>query len=282
MIAVIGAGGSTGLECVKRLCDQGKPVRAVVRSPAKYEGKFPERAEIVAGDVTDEASLRTALAGCTGVIFAASALGKGSSNDAVCHLGALSTARIAKEMNAKVVLITSRMVNGDVFGWSPIRMFLNTLTWGGMDAKMQGENAVRASGANYCIIRPGGLVYGEGGSTHGSTKLSPAGGDFVIATQADSRSGVTEYQINRVDVAAATVAALERSDTKGKTIELVARAREESDPPFEQHLETLFKEIPQDEVVYPFFASNPTFRSEEEQNGNMSCKRRVRRCTGAT
>jgi uncharacterized protein YbjT (DUF2867 family) len=52
--------------------------RAVVRSPSKYADTFsstsgPGKVDVVAGDVTDPASLSTALAGCNaGVIFAAS------------------------------------------------------------------------------------------------------------------------------------------------------------------------------------------------------------------
>ena len=53
---------------------------AVVRSPSKYANTFssaatsgPGKVNVVAGDVTDPASLHTALAGCDGgVIFAAS------------------------------------------------------------------------------------------------------------------------------------------------------------------------------------------------------------------
>lgn len=38
---VLGAGGPTGLECVKRLLSAtNAPVRAVVRDPAKYDATF--------------------------------------------------------------------------------------------------------------------------------------------------------------------------------------------------------------------------------------------------
>lgn len=42
--AVLGAGGGTGLECVKQLLssDSHSSVVAVVRDPAKYEGVFPQ------------------------------------------------------------------------------------------------------------------------------------------------------------------------------------------------------------------------------------------------
>lgn len=77
---VIGAGGPTGLECVKRLLQAtDQPVRAVVRDVAKYAGKFPEdsggRLQVVQGDVEKPESLGPALENADGVIFAASGRG---------------------------------------------------------------------------------------------------------------------------------------------------------------------------------------------------------------
>lgn len=72
--AVLGAGGKTGKKCVETLLEQNKSVRAVVRDPAKYKDAFPASPNLtlVKGDVTDPASLATALDGVKGVIFAAS------------------------------------------------------------------------------------------------------------------------------------------------------------------------------------------------------------------
>ena len=75
---MIGAGGPTGLECVKRLAQLGRPVRAIVRNPEKYRDTFEKlgsTVSVVKGDVEAPASLREALAGVQNIIFAAS--GKG-------------------------------------------------------------------------------------------------------------------------------------------------------------------------------------------------------------
>jgi uncharacterized protein YbjT (DUF2867 family) len=46
MDVVLGAGGPTGFECVRRLIETTEgPVRAVVRDPAKYEAQFKEAAQ---------------------------------------------------------------------------------------------------------------------------------------------------------------------------------------------------------------------------------------------
>ena len=63
--------------------------------------KAGRQREVVAGDVTDEEALREALAGCAGVIFCASARGRWEAQ-AVSHLGAANTARVAKDLGAKV------------------------------------------------------------------------------------------------------------------------------------------------------------------------------------
>jgi uncharacterized protein YbjT (DUF2867 family) len=109
MIAVIGAGGATGLECVRKLAAQGTPVRAVVRNVEKYSGCFPKNTEIMAGDVTDEESLKTAFSNCEAVIFAASASSYWSGPKEIDFLGVQKTANAANSVGVKrVVLISSR------------------------------------------------------------------------------------------------------------------------------------------------------------------------------
>ena len=44
-----------------------------------------------------------------------------------------------------------------------MRVLLNNIRWGLMDEKLNGEEALRASGAPYTIVRPGGLTNQPGG-----------------------------------------------------------------------------------------------------------------------
>lgn len=73
LTAVIGAGGPIGQLCVQQLLQAGDTVRAVVRSPDKFErqGIKHDNLHVVAGDVTDAASLQAALQGADSCIFAA-------------------------------------------------------------------------------------------------------------------------------------------------------------------------------------------------------------------
>lgn len=74
LCVVLGAGGKTGLECVKRLLDLGWKVKASVRDPVKYEGVFPKHPnlDVSKTDVTCKESVRGCMQGATAVIFAAS------------------------------------------------------------------------------------------------------------------------------------------------------------------------------------------------------------------
>ena len=100
---MIGAGGPTGLECVKRLAQLGRPVRAVVRNPDKYRDAFENlgsTVSVVKGDVEAPASLREALAGVQNVIFAASGKGYFSARavDELVWLSVVSYTRAAHKM----------------------------------------------------------------------------------------------------------------------------------------------------------------------------------------
>ena len=74
--AVIGAGGPTGSECIKRLLELGQPAVAIVRNPDKYRDAFDkdENLTLLSGDVTDATSLKKAFheGHVKRVIFAAS------------------------------------------------------------------------------------------------------------------------------------------------------------------------------------------------------------------
>lgn len=243
MIAVVGAGGPTGLECTQKLLRDGKAVRAIVRDVEKYAGKFGQAA-VVEGDVTDEESLKDAFAGCSGVVFAASAstyCGSGGPYE-VDYLGVENTARAAAAAGVgRVVLVSSRLVNPEN-RFHPIRAILNNIRYSLMDYKFEGEEALRESGQEYTIVRPGGLV---GGEKEPAEKSTP-GTEHIEATGPEGDVG-SSHSIHRTDVADVVCAALFSPAAKGKTIEITSRARTDEDPSYADHLRNIFKDIPMDE-----------------------------------
>lgn len=71
MILVTGAGGFSGSRVVARLVQEGEPVRALVRNPAKVANLPEKGVEIVEGDTTKPETLTPALQGVDIVIHTA-------------------------------------------------------------------------------------------------------------------------------------------------------------------------------------------------------------------
>ena len=107
LVVVFGAGGGTGLAAVHRCIALGHSVRAVVRSPEAHAGRMPAGAELVAGDVTDAASVAAALAGAHGAVFAAST-SSFLSADAVDHQARRGARRRAARARAATFALTHR------------------------------------------------------------------------------------------------------------------------------------------------------------------------------
>jgi nucleoside-diphosphate-sugar epimerase len=68
MILVTGATGFVGRHVVQALRNDGHDVRALVRNPRRGEALVKQGATLTQGDVTDPASLRSAVAGCDTVV----------------------------------------------------------------------------------------------------------------------------------------------------------------------------------------------------------------------
>ncbi len=70
-VLLTGATGLLGNAIARALVEQRRSVRALVRSPHKAASVVPAECELVAGDVTDKASVTTAMRGCRVVVHAA-------------------------------------------------------------------------------------------------------------------------------------------------------------------------------------------------------------------
>ena len=70
-VFLTGGTGFIGGEVARLLRERGDDVRALVRTPGKAEALTALGCELVSGDLSDEAALRTALQGCDAVVHAA-------------------------------------------------------------------------------------------------------------------------------------------------------------------------------------------------------------------
>jgi uncharacterized protein YbjT (DUF2867 family) len=215
VVAVIGAGGRTGMEVTQELVRQGYSVATLTRT-----GKDPLQRMKIAPDlqqnvhhvsqpinVIDETALESALrtVGATSIIYCASASRLGGTATEVDDVGVGNAAQVAKTLKARMVLISALAVDRP-----DSTSFQMTNTIGGnyngiMDAKRNGEAKVRATLKDYVILRPGVLF---------STK-SRGGAKDIEINQGDTIGG----GLSRDELAGLAVGAL-KSGKKGITVEV--------------------------------------------------------------
>ena len=206
MNIVVGATGFLGSENCRRLAQQGKPVRALVRTssdPAKKEALQNLGIELVEGDLKDAASLAVACQGVTAVISTASVTisrQAGDSIQAVDLDGQLNLIQAAKAANVSQFIYVSYSGNIDVD--CPLQT-----------AKRTVEQALRESGLTYTILRPSSFM---------EVWLSPIVG-FDVANANVTVYGTGERKISWIslaDVAQFAVESLTNPAAQNAVLEL--------------------------------------------------------------
>ena len=204
-VLVAGATGQTGQLIGSELLASGYEVRALVRDTTKARKVLGDKVELVQGDVKDPATLTAAFAGTDAVISAVGARGaKGPDRpEAIDYEGVRNLVDAAVAARSRqFVLISSRSVTQPD---NPLnKLFGNVLIW-----KLKGEDALRASGVPYTVIRPGGLTNGPGGNL-----------DLVFEQGDTVRAQTT---ITRADLARIAVQALRYPEARNRTFETSAQ-----------------------------------------------------------
>jgi uncharacterized protein YbjT (DUF2867 family) len=138
MILVIGATGTVGREVVPQLLERGQAVRALSRTPEKARALFGDTVEVVRGDLEDSTSLRAALGGVERVFLVTSAMSGRPPDAAISALAVQAGVR-------HIVRLSVLEAGGDehhpVTGWHTAA-----------------ENAIKASGVPWTLLRPGGFM----------------------------------------------------------------------------------------------------------------------------
>ena len=156
-VLVIGATGRTGRLVVAQLQERGIPYYAGVRDLAKGKQVFGPKAPLIQLDVTDKKSLLLATKNITHVISTASANARTANENivkAVEFTGNANLAMAAKQNGIQRVVLVSSL------GVTHKDHFLNRVAHNVLLWKYEGEKALRASGVDYTIVRPGGLKDG--------------------------------------------------------------------------------------------------------------------------
>ncbi|MFC4544611.1 NAD(P)H-binding protein [Halosolutus amylolyticus] len=215
-VLIAGGTGDTGTELLSVLRPTDLTVRATCRSYADVDTLDRLGAdEVVVADFFDPADAVTAVEDCDTVYCA---LGTAPSyrhtigGKLVDRTGVLNllTAAVAEDVS-HVVHTSAIGVGNSKAGLSlPARLLIR----GSLKAKQDAEMAIRRSGLDYTIVRPGKLTD------------APPTGDLLVGEGGDSVSG----SIARTDLARVLAAAPFTPDARNRTFEVVSRDGLEGTP----------------------------------------------------
>lgn len=200
-VAVAGGHGQIALLLHPLLVAQGDRAVAIVRNPDHADDVRAAGAEPVVCDLETAAAgeVAGAIRGCDAVVFAAGAgPGSGSERKTTMDLGgALKTIAAAEQEGVRRYVMISAMGAADPpAGDDVFAVYLR--------AKAQADGALRSSGLDTTVVRPGGL-----------TDAPPTGRVSIAARLAPGT-------VPRADVAAVVAAVLAADGTIGATFDLVS------------------------------------------------------------
>ena len=207
MILVTGGSGFVGGHVVHALRARGLPVRCVVRDLRRASKLAAWDCELVEGDMTDPASVRSAVEGCdTAVHLVAIRQGREEQFRRVMVDGTRGLLAAAKDAGVR------RFVHMSALGTSEATK--NLVPY--YRAKWESEELVRAAGLAYVIFRPSFIFGPDGGILPTFVKLAR-----VAPVTPIIGSGRQRIQpIWADDVATYFAEAVERAELTGRVFEL--------------------------------------------------------------
>ncbi len=151
MILVTGGTGFVGSNLIKRLRQEGIPVRAIVRDPSKAQALRDLGVDVIRGDISDPGSLEKATIGIERIIHLVGIIQEatGATFHGVHVDGTRNLLAAARKNSVRHFFYQSAL------GTRP------NASSGYHKTKWAAEELVRASGISYTILRPS-LIYGAG------------------------------------------------------------------------------------------------------------------------
>ena len=199
-VAIAGGHGQIALRLAKLLSQRGDQVVALIRNPAHADDVSQAGAEPAVVDLEHASTedVAQAIAGCDAAVFAAGA-GPGSGSErkeTMDYGGAVKLIAAAKQAAiSRYVIVSSMGADPDASGDDTFSVYLR--------AKGRADEAVRASGLDSTVVRPGGLTNEPG---TGRVRLGES---------------LPRGQVPRDDVAAVIVGVLDSPNTIGRTVDLI-------------------------------------------------------------
>lgn len=199
-VAIAGGHGQIALRLAKIMSERGDEVVALIRNPDHADEVRDAGAEPAVVDLehASEDEVANAINGSDAVVFAAGA-GPGSGSErkeTMDYGGAVKLIAAAKQAGVgRYVIVSSMGANPSATGDDTFSVYLR--------AKGRADDAVRASGLDATVVRPGGLTNDAG---TGRVRLGES---------------LPRGQVTRDDVAAVLVAVLDSPSTIGRTADLI-------------------------------------------------------------
>ncbi len=157
-IALFGATGPTGSEIVKLALSRGHTLRALVRTPSKLE-VVDARLQVIQGDVLDAKAVESVMRGSDCAIVTLG--GKVRERQRALEVGTRHVIAAMKTQQTKRLVVVTSVGVGDSKGQAGFffeRIAVPLFLRGEMADKNAQEEAVRSSGLDFVIARPGQLV----------------------------------------------------------------------------------------------------------------------------
>jgi uncharacterized protein YbjT (DUF2867 family) len=200
-VAIAGGHGQIALRLVKVLAERGSEAVALIRNPA-HESDVIEvggRAVVLDLEQASADDVAAAITGSDAVVFAAGA-GPGSGperKETMDYGGAVSLIAAAQRVGVgRYVIVSSMGADPNASGGDTFSVYLR--------AKGRADDALRASGLDWTVVRPGGLTNDPGTGRVAMGASLPRG------------------EVPRDDVAAVLAAVLNSPNTIGRTVDLIA------------------------------------------------------------
>lgn len=203
-VIIAGGHGKIGLRLLKLLAERGDTARGLIRNPDHAPDLEAVGAEAVVADLETVEDLSPYLAGADAVVFAAGAgPDSGTERKRTMDLGgAVALIEGAKRGSVdRYVMVSSIGAHDPAAGPEAMRPYL--------EAKAEADEALRASGLAYTIVRPGSL------------NDDPGTGLVDVSTELGRRG-----PISRDDVASILLVTLDAPETGGLTFEAFTGDRE--------------------------------------------------------
>ncbi len=208
-VLVVGGTRGTGLLVVQLLLRDGYRVRALTRHAERAKARLDPTVEVILGDLTRPETIPPAVHGVAHIVFTAGVPvgpARESLIKATEYEGAVKTLAAARRegFRGRFVYMTAIGVTRSSLTGTLLNLAKgNTLRW-----RRRVEDEIRASGADYAIIRAGFL-------------LNKPGGTRAIELTQEDLPLKPRYRIARADVAETIVEALKRPRASRATFDVV-------------------------------------------------------------